>query len=115
MREIEEVIKLKDLNAVENEEKESGIRTLRAGNKGNRDDNFAKQNSIFSLIYQKNVICPTALYLFKECSVLCMPFAELGQSVYFLISTIFVFFYFLFYLCHTFNRYDSITFRIKRN
>ena len=47
-----------------------------------KDKEF-KQNKmssfILSLIYEKNVIRPTALYLFEDCSVLSMPFAELGK------------------------------------
>ena len=97
-----EVIELKDQNAVENEEKEIGTRTFRTSNKGNKNDNFATQNSLLSLIYEKNVICPTALFLFKECSVLCMPFAELGQSVYFFIYIIYYFYLFIYYFIYLF-------------
>ena len=48
------------------------------GNKNSKTKNHANSISFLSSIYEKNIICPTALYLFKECSVLCMPFAELG-------------------------------------
>ena len=95
LREKVEVIKLKDQNALE-------TRTFRTSNKGNKNDNFATQNSLLSLIYEKNVICPTALFLFKECSVLCMPFAELGQSVYFFIYIIYYFYLFIYYFIYLF-------------
>jgi hypothetical protein len=43
--------------------------------KSNRDRERERMLSIYS----KNIIRPTALYIFQDASVLCMPFAELGE------------------------------------
>jgi hypothetical protein len=32
-------------------------------------------------VYKLNIIRPSALYIFQDASVLCMPFAELGERV----------------------------------
>ena len=46
-----------------------------------KEFNTNEMNSfILSLIYEKNIIRPTSLYLFEDCSVLSMPFAELGRN-----------------------------------
>jgi hypothetical protein len=81
--------RLKDiqlLGGTENEaEKESEKKAGKeAGKEGedsltvrDRDSNKLRERMLS--IYNLNIIRPSALYIFQDASVLCMPFAELGE------------------------------------
>ena len=103
LREKEELTRLRKINSIDLEKHEVGNKNFLTCSKRSKSNNNASHNSLLALIYEMNVIRPTALYLFKECSVLCMPFAELGQSRLF----------FLFNFWYRIICYDSIIFKIK--
>ena len=42
------------------------------------EENAIQNEDRLSYIYDNNIIRPSALYVFQDASVLCMPFAELG-------------------------------------
>jgi hypothetical protein len=44
---------------------------------GDRDSNKLRERMLD--IYNLNIVKPSALYIFQDASVLCMPFAELGE------------------------------------
>ena len=46
-----------------------------------KEENIFQSEDRLKNIYDNNIISPSALYVFKDASVLCMPFAELGTYV----------------------------------
>ena len=44
-------------------------------------ENATQNEDRLSNIYDNNIIRPSALYVFQDASVLCMPFAELGAHL----------------------------------
>ena len=80
LREKEELTRLRKINSFNLEKHKAGNKNFLTCSKRSKSNNNASHDFFLALIYEMNIIRPTALYLFKECSVLCMPFAELGQS-----------------------------------